>query len=75
MALSQKQRSVLFDHFSPLVGEDVAEALMAEFPGREGDEYVTKDFLRAELNELLVKVVTILLAAISVATGLILGFG
>jgi hypothetical protein len=75
MALSQKHRSVLFDHFSPLVGEDVAEALMAEFPGREGDELVTKDFLRAELNDVLVKVVTILLAAMSIATGVILGFG
>ncbi len=79
MALSQKHRSVLFDHFSPLVGEDVAEALMAEFPGREGQEPVTKDFLRAELAELrtdiLVKQTSVLLAAMTLATGVILGFG
>jgi hypothetical protein len=75
VALSQKQRSVLFDHFSPLVGEDVAEALMAEFPALDGDELVTKDFLRAELNEMQVKMLAILLTAMGVATGLILGFG
>ena len=79
MALSQKHRSVLFDHFSPLVGEDVAEALMAEFPGREGQELVTKDFLRAELAELrtdiLVKQTSVLLAAMTLATGVVLGFG
>lgn len=52
MALTQKQRSILFDHFAPLVGEDTAEALMAEFPTHEGDELVTKSFLRAEMAEL-----------------------
>ncbi len=52
MALSQKHRSVLFDYLSPRVGEDTAEALMAEFPANEGDELVTKSFLRAELAEM-----------------------
>ena len=51
MALSQKHRSVLFDYLAPRVGEEVTEALMAEFPARDGDELVTKDFLRAELAE------------------------
>jgi len=79
VALSQKHRSVLYDHFSPLVGEDTAEALMAEFPGGEGSELVTKDFLRAELADLradvLVKQTAILLGAMSIATGLVLAFG
>ena len=52
MALSQKHRSVLYDHFAPLVGDEAAEALMAEFPAREGDELVTRQFLRAELADL-----------------------
>jgi hypothetical protein len=51
VALSQKHRSVLFDYLAPRVGEEVTEALMAEFPARDGDELVTKDFLRAELAE------------------------
>ena len=51
MALSQKHRSVLYDHFAPLVGDDAAEALMAQFPATEGDQLVTRDYLRAELAE------------------------
>lgn len=51
MALSQKHRSVLYDHFAPLVGDDAAEALMAEFPATEGDQLVTREHLRAELAE------------------------
>jgi hypothetical protein len=52
MALSQKHRAALYEHFLPQVGEDVTEALLAEFPAGEGDELVTKTFLRAELAEL-----------------------
>jgi alanine dehydrogenase len=51
VALSQKHRSVLFDYLAPRVGEEVTEALMAEFPARDGDELVTKEFLRAELAD------------------------
>ena len=52
MALSQKHRSILFEYLAPQVGEETAEALMAEFPAGEGKELVTKEFLRAELAEL-----------------------
>jgi hypothetical protein len=55
MALSQKHRVALYDHFLPQVGEDVTEALLAEFPAGEGDELVTRSFLRAELAELRVE--------------------
>jgi hypothetical protein len=72
MALSQKHRSVLFDHFAPQVGDGHAEALMAELRGRDGDELVTKDFLRAELNEMQLRLLAVLLAAMSVATGVII---
>jgi hypothetical protein len=36
---------------SRVIGEEEADALLAEFPTRDGDELVTKDFLRAELAE------------------------
>ena len=52
MALSQKHRAALYEHFLPQVGEAVTEALLAEFPAGEGDQLVTKTFLRAELAEL-----------------------
>jgi hypothetical protein len=79
MALSQKHRSVLFDHVAPQVGDDVAEALMSEFPARDGDEVVTKDFLRAELAglrvDVMVKQTTIIIAVVSVWAGVIIAFG
>jgi hypothetical protein len=78
MALSQKHRSVLFEYLAPNVGEDAAEALMAEFPTREGDELVTKDFLRAELadlrSDLMVKQTGIMLTAIGIWAGVIITF-
>jgi hypothetical protein len=51
MALSQKHRIVLYEHFAPQLGEDVTEALLAELPSHDGEELVTKDSLRAELAE------------------------
>jgi len=52
MALSQKRRIALYELFLPQGGEDVTEAFLAEFPTNDGDELVTKTFLRAELGEL-----------------------
>jgi len=51
MTLTLKQRASIYESLSPILGEENAEAMLAELPGREGDELVTKDFLRAELNE------------------------
>jgi hypothetical protein len=51
VALSQKHRIALYEHFVPRLGEDVTEALLAEFPAHDGDELVTKTFLRAEMAE------------------------
>lgn len=49
MALSQKHRSSLYQHLAPLVGEEEAEALLSQFPSRDLDEPVTKEFVRAEV--------------------------
>jgi hypothetical protein len=51
MALDAQHRSSLYQKFVPLLGDDDANALMSEFPAREADELVTKQFLRAELAE------------------------
>ena len=50
MTLTLKQRASIYEALSPVLGEENAEAMLAELPGREGDELVTKDFLRAELS-------------------------
>ena len=52
MALSQKHRSSNYQQLSPILGEEEAEALLSQFPARDLDEPVTKDFVRAELAEL-----------------------
>lgn len=37
---------------SPLLGEEEAEALLSQFPARDLDEPLTKEFVRAEISEL-----------------------
>lgn len=78
MALSQKHRIALYQHFEPQVGEDVTEALLSEFPAHDGDELVTKAFLRAEVAQLRVEMhqlmnrsTGVLLAAMAVMTAIL----
>jgi hypothetical protein len=49
VALSEKHRSRFYDHFVEHVGEEAAEAMLAQFPSRDLDEPATKDFVRAEI--------------------------
>ncbi|MBI2708247.1 MAG: hypothetical protein HYX34_00925 [Actinobacteria bacterium] len=49
MVLSQKHRSSLYRTLSPMLGEEEAEALLSQFPARDLDEPVTKEFVRAEI--------------------------
>jgi hypothetical protein len=51
VALSQKHRANLFTSLAPVVGEEEAEALLSQFPSRDLDEPVTKEFVRAEIAE------------------------
>ena len=52
MALDTRTRSSIYRKLTPILGEDDANALMSEFPASEGDELVTRSFLRAEMSEL-----------------------
>ncbi|MGK2929626.1 MAG: hypothetical protein ACSLFO_08630 [Acidimicrobiales bacterium] len=52
MTLTAKHRNSIYLTLSPLIGEEETEALLSEFPARDLDEPVTKEFLRAELAEL-----------------------
>ena len=51
MALSQKHRSSIYQHLTPILGEEEAEALLSHFPARDLDEPVTKEFVRAEIAD------------------------
>ena len=51
MALSTRHRSSIYRTLFPLIGEEEAEALLSQFPARELDEPVTKEFVRAEMAD------------------------
>jgi hypothetical protein len=62
VALSEKYRSRFYEHFVEHVGEEAAEAMLAQFPSRDADEPATKDFVgtqvatvRAEMAQLRVE--------------------
>ena len=52
MALLEKHRSVIYDHLVEHVGEEAAEAMLAQFPTRDIDEPVTKEFIALQIAEL-----------------------
>ncbi|HPU39167.1 MAG TPA: hypothetical protein PLS63_06305 [Microthrixaceae bacterium] len=49
MALTHKHRSALYEGLSEIVDEEAVNEMLAYFPTRDGDEPISKDFLRAEL--------------------------
>ncbi len=51
MALSTRHRSSIFQALSPIIGEEEAEAMLSQFPARDLDEPVTKEFVRAEIAD------------------------
>ena len=52
MALSEKYRTRLYEHFVEHVGEEAAEAMLAQFPSRDADEPATKDFVALQVAHL-----------------------
>ncbi len=52
MALTEKHRNEIYRHLAPTWGDDVTQAFLSQFPAREGEEPITRDFLRAELADL-----------------------
>jgi hypothetical protein len=49
VALSEKHRTRFYEHFVEQVGEEAAEAMLAQFPSRDVDELATKDFVAAQI--------------------------
>jgi hypothetical protein len=48
MALTASQRHTIYQNFAPILGEEVAEALLSQFPANDLETPATKDFVRAE---------------------------
>lgn len=52
MALTEKHRNEIYRNLAPTWGDEVTQAFLSQFPAREGEEPITRDFLRAELSDL-----------------------
>jgi hypothetical protein len=75
MALDARSRSSIYQNLVPILGEHDANLLMSEFPSIEGDELVTKDFLRAELAEMEARLMLRLGSAIAASTAMLAAIG
>ncbi len=51
MALLEKHRSIIYAHFVETIGEEAAEAMLSQFPARDLDEPVTKEFVEVQIAE------------------------
>jgi hypothetical protein len=52
MTLSERSRSALYQGLAAIIDDQEAvQEMLSQFPSRDVDEYVTKDFLRAEMTE------------------------
>lgn len=51
MALTTRQRRFLYAAIAPAIGTEEADLLLDQFPAREGDELITRDYLAARLAE------------------------
>jgi hypothetical protein len=56
MALAERHRTIIYQHFVGQIGEEAAEAMLSQFPARDLDEPATKEFVRAEIAELRVEI-------------------
>lgn len=52
MALAEKHRSVIYAHLVEQIGEEAAEAMLSQFPARDLDEPVTKEFVAMTAAEI-----------------------
>ena len=50
MALLEEHRNIMYNHFLPRLGKEATQAMLSQFPARDVEEPVTKEFLAAELH-------------------------
>ena len=82
MVMNTRTRSSLYQSFVSLVGEEEAEAMLAEFPAKASDEPITKDYLgqemakiRTEMAHLENRLYVAMVGTVAIATGIILAVG
>ncbi len=82
MALTTRQRSRLYTAIAAAIGTEEAELLLDQFPAREGDELITRDYLaaviaevRADIARMENRLYVTLVGLTTVAVGVILTVG
>jgi hypothetical protein len=50
MALLEEHRNTIYNHSVTVVGKEAAQAMLSQFPARDVEEPVTKEFFAAELH-------------------------
>ena len=51
MAMLEEHRKTIYNALVPEIGKEATQAMSSQFPARDLEEPVTKEFLRAELAE------------------------
>jgi hypothetical protein len=72
MAIDARTRMSLYTKLLPILGDEDTNALMSTYPAFEAEEYVSKEFLRAELATLENRVTVRLGTAIAASTSIML---
>ena len=52
MVLTNKSRSAIYNGLTDIIEEEALEEMLTNFPAREIDEPVTRDFLAAQMSDL-----------------------
>ena len=52
MALTNKSRTAIYSGLTDIIDEDAVEEMLTNFPARETDEPVTRDFLAAQMSQM-----------------------
>ena len=50
MALTNKSRTAIYSGLTDIIDEDAVEEMLTNFPARDTDEPVTRDYLSAQLS-------------------------
>jgi hypothetical protein len=72
MSLTTRQRSSIYQKLLPILGEEDADAMIAQYPASEHDQLVTREHLRAEMAILRAEMHQLINRNTAAMTGLLL---
>ncbi len=73
MALTNKSRTAIYSGLTDIIDEDAVEEMLTNFPARDIDEPVTRDFLEARLSQMEGRILTTMGARLTSLTRWMVG--